>query len=165
MFDRIGDRLSGGVEYPSARTPGRRQIDGAPDVGTGRSLHGPSAARTAGQRGSTLLENVIGVGLLGAIGVVFLVAIATSLSSAGLVEEVCTAENLARTQMEDIKSQTYSDTNSYGVTVTPPGDYAVSIAVVDESPALNPDTLQRVIVIVSRSGTQVLRLESFKAKL
>ena len=153
------------VESPIARAPVRCQIDGSLDVDTERSFRGPTAAAIAAQRGSSLLESVLGVGLLGVIGVVFLAAIGTSLSSAGIVGEIYTASNLAQTQMEDIKSQPYSDTNSYGVTVSPTGDYAVSIAVVDESPALFPNTLQRVIVDVSHGGERVLRLESYKAKL
>lgn len=167
IANSLGTRLAlrtGRAESPSVRAPGRCKIDGSPDVETDRGPHGPSAA-TKAQHGGSLLENVLGVGLLGVIGVVFLAAIGTSLSSAGIVDEIYTADNLARTQMEDIKSQPYSDTNSYGVTVTPTGDYAVSITVVDESPALYPDTLQRVMVTISRSGQRVLRLESYKAKL
>ena len=102
---------------------------------------------------------------LGVIAVVFLAAITTSLTSAGIVDEIYTASSLAQTQMEDIKGQPYSDANSYGVTVTPSGDYSVSITVVDDSPELNPDTLQRVTVTISRSGLRVFRLESYKAKL
>ena len=153
---------TGRVESPGARSPGRRQINGTPDADAERGLHCPPAAA---QRGGSLLENVMGVGILGVIGVVFLAAIGTGLSSAGMVDEIYTAGYLTRTQMEDIKSQPYSDTNTYGLTVTPTGDYAVSIAVVDESPALHPDTLQRIEVTVSRGGQPVFRLESFKAKL
>ena len=155
----------GKVESSSARSPVHCQTEEAPDLGTERSLRRPWAAFIGGERGGSLLENMLGVGLLGVVGVVFLAAIGTSLSTADIVDEIYISVNLAQTQMEDVKSQPYSDTNSYGVTVTTTGDYAVSIAVVDESPALYPDTLQRVRVTVSRGGKQVFLLESYKSKL
>ena len=117
------------------------------------------------QRGESLIETLVGVTLLGGIATVFLLGISTALMGSSQVSEDYTAENLARVQMEEIKSLPYSDTNSYPLAVSPPVEYTVSISVIDESPIEHPTTLQRIVVTVSRQGQTILILESYKAKL
>jgi prepilin-type N-terminal cleavage/methylation domain-containing protein len=60
------------------------------------------------QRGFTLIEVIIALGLLGVIGIAFLGALATASSGIIVSDERATAESLARSEMEYVKSQEYS---------------------------------------------------------
>jgi len=62
------------------------------------------------QRGFGLVEVIIALGLLGIIGIAFLGALATSSSAVMISDERATAESLARSEMEYVKSQEYSST-------------------------------------------------------
>lgn len=59
------------------------------------------------QKGFGLIEVVIALGLLGIVGIAFLGALATSSNAVMANDERATAESLARSQMEYVKSQDY----------------------------------------------------------
>ncbi len=115
-----------------------------------------------GQQGTSLAETLVGIGILGAIGVTFLTSLTTGINTVGMVDEQTTAQSMAQAQLEDTKSSVYliAPTAYPTTTITPPGDYSVSV----EALPL-PDTdddIQKIKVTVSRNGKTVLVLEDYK---
>ena len=107
----------------------------------------------SGQKGTTLIEVLIAIALLGLIAVPFLTALSTSSKGIIIADERTTAESLVRSEMEYVKNSPYNSTGfSYEVPPTanntPPWDpsrtalddwyagYSVSVTGVP----INPDT-------------------------
>ena len=61
-----------------------------------------------GEKGFSLLEVALALALLGVVAITFLTALATGSKTIFFADERATAESLARTQMEYIRSQAYS---------------------------------------------------------
>jgi len=64
------------------------------------------------ERGASLVEALVALGLLGLIATTFLMAIFIATKSIAIADEKATAESLARTQMEYVKQQEYIYDNS-----------------------------------------------------
>ena len=75
------------------------------------------AKRGGTEAGVTLIETLIALAILGIIAAAFLSGLATTSKAMLIADERATAESLARSQMEYIKNQAYSD-NSWDYTVT-----------------------------------------------
>ena len=120
--------------------------------------------RTQRQRGVTLIELLVASAIFGAIGVIFVNALATGQTESYRVERMSEAESVARTQIELIKSLPYNDDNSYPI-VTDTGDkYTAGIEVIDVSPVEYPNTIQKIVVTVNLNGNSLLSLETLKVK-
>ncbi len=135
-----------------------------------------------GQRGFTLIEVLVAVAILGAIGVTFITSMTTAYKSVGTFDEKTQAEALIRTQLDDIKASTYQDTGIYAVTVTLPRQYSMSINVTapkcigtaDNCTSLEElmggpvTTIQEITVSVFRTGNggdrPVLSAGTYKVK-
>lgn len=118
------------------------------------------------ETGVTLIETLVALALLSIIAVVFLSGLTTVATATLIANEQATAESLARSEMEYVKSYPYdSEATTYPTVETPPVSYSVEVTVV---PIIDPDTgqplegIQKITVIVNRNDNPVLTLEGYK---
>ena len=123
------------------------------------------------EAGVTLIETLIALALLGMIAAPFLNALATASKATFICDERATAESLARSQMEYVKSQSYINYTEPGhqeyILITTPANYSVGITVVP----IDPDTgqtaeqdkgIQRTSITVKYNNKPVLTIENYK---
>lgn len=139
------------------------------------------------EKGLTLLEVVIALALLGLIGLAFLGALSTASKAIFITDERATAESLARTEMEYVKSQPYSKDIPWSYDLpsgTPPADppewwdpahalppgyndYSVTVSAVSLDPENDgtgdDDGLLLITVTANHLGDPVIILEGYKA--
>ncbi len=117
------------------------------------------------ESGTTLLETVVALAILGTIAVVFLSGVATTSKAAYITDEQATAESLAQSQMEWAQNADYVyDATQYPPAPIPSGkDYINYSATVTAESLHDPDDgIQKIIVAVKRSGKQIFILEGYK---
>ncbi len=107
------------------------------------------------EKGLTLLEVMVALGLLGILIVAFLGAMAGASRAMFIADERATAESIARTQMEWVKNQEYEDIGPQSYEKTDESipayiDYTVTIGVTELS-----FRLQKITVIVLHNGNPV----------
>jgi type II secretory pathway pseudopilin PulG len=108
--------------------------------------------------GSSLVETLVAMALLGIIGVAFLSALSTSSSTRVIADEHASGKILAESQMENIKQQSYA--SSYDP-VPIPADYAGYSAAIDVDNIRNGH-IQKVTVTVSHHNKDITSLETYK---
>jgi len=117
------------------------------------------------KEGITFLETVIALAILGVVSVSFLNGLTTASKSVFITDEHSTAESLAESQMEWVKNSVYLyDTTTYSTAPIPDGkDFFQYSANVLASPLHTPDDgIQKITVIIKRSGNNVFSLEGYK---
>jgi len=117
-------------------------------------------ALVGGREGVALVEVLVAVAILGITLVVFLSAVSTGSVGVAKTEERVTAENLARSQLEYTKSQTYLAAPASYPTVTPPAGYAISAEAASIPDA--DSAIQKITVSVTRDGETLVTVEDFK---
>jgi len=131
-----------------------------------------------GQAGISLVETIVAVAILGAIGVTFIAAMSTAYKGVGILDEQQQAEALARSQLEDIKDSPYQDSGVYPVTVDLPTQYSMTITVtpptqigtLDDNTPLEEllgvpvTTIQEITVSVYHGDKPVLSVACYKVK-
>ena len=110
------------------------------------------------EKGITLLETVLALGLLAVIGLAFLSGLASTSSSRALAEERVNAKILAEAQMENIKKQGYTD-NYTMLTLDGFDGYSSNLTIAEYY-----YNLQKITVHVYHHDDEVFSLESFKTK-
>jgi len=142
-----------------------------------KKLRLSSKARKAfrgSSRGFSMLEVVIAIALLGIIAVSVLTALQTAALALINADQRATAENLARTQMEWVRSN-YDDVIGEGhphydqdpqIDNIKPSDFSVNTVAIrlDRDAPPNPnddDGIQQITVTVSHEDRELVTLEDF----
>jgi type II secretion system protein I len=119
------------------------------------------------ESGMTLVETLVALAILGAVAVSFLNGMTAASESTFIADEQTTAENLARNQMEEVRTADYV----YGATEYPPApmpngkDYINYSAVITAEPLNNPDDgIQKITVSIKHFDKTTFRLESYKGQ-
>ena len=111
----------------------------------------------SGQKGTTLIEVLIAIAILGMIAVPFLTALSTSSRGIIIADERTTAESLVRSEIEYVRSQEYAANGTYAEIADPVG-YNVSLVNVT---VLMPG-LQEITVEVYHGAKLVLTTSTYK---
>lgn len=123
--------------------------------------------------GVTFIETLVALAILGLIAAAFLSGLATGAKATLIADERATAESLARSQMEYVKSQDYVSVPwSYELPITPPdwdenhtlppgyNGYTVSVAA---EPLDGHDSdIQKITVTVNHGDKPVLTVDGYK---
>ena len=127
-----------------------------------------------GQRGFTLLEVLIALFILGALGAALLTALQTNARATRTLDEKVQGANLAAAYLEKIRNVPYAHSYPSTIfdTIPKPPQYTVTVDVkcsIDGTTfrecQLTPDeTFQKINVIVSHGGRTVLSLCTYRSK-
>ena len=112
-------------------------------------------------RGAGAIEAIIALGILGLVAVTFIGGLSTTLKAISVADEQSTAQAIAQSEMEYVKSQDYINYSETGHEnydlITTPDNYDLSLSVVQ----LN-DGLQKITVIAKHNYKDILTLEDYK---
>ena len=111
-----------------------------------------------GETGSSLIETMVALALLGIIGAAFLGALTTSSNTRVIADEHASARILAESQMESIKPQTYAF--SYDP-VPIPAEYPGYTAAINVDNLRNGN-IQKITVTIRHHSRDITTLEGYK---
>ncbi|RLC95379.1 MAG: hypothetical protein DRI39_00310 [Chloroflexi bacterium] len=109
------------------------------------------------QEGFGLLETIVALGIVGAMGIGFVTALATTSKGTGIYNERSLATSLAVSQLEYVKSVDYRLDGDYPVGITVPPNYSLVV----ETAVLH-EARQEVSVKVFHQGDFVLEMKTLK---
>ncbi len=118
------------------------------------------------EKGFSLIEVIVALAIIGVVAVGFLSALTSSSRAAASIDVMDTARTLAQGQIEYIKQQPFQATGVYQANDTLTAEYpGYSVTIPQASAAAQRDTfIQKITIIVSHAGKEVIRLEDFKVK-
>lgn len=113
-----------------------------------------------GESGSALVESLVAVAILGTALVLYLGGISTGALTTARTENTSTAQQLARSQMEYVKSAPYETTGTPYPTITPEAGYEIEAS---SAPVPGGNaSVQLITVEVSRDGVPVFTLQGLR---
>ncbi len=127
-----------------------------------------------GERGLTLIEIIIALGILAATATVFLLGMSTSSKAVMVSQERVAVDSLAKSQMEFIKSQDYVNTDDYNPNdpdlsyqpIAIPADLVQQgYEIIIHDPVAVPDgdvNIQSITIEVTRDGETAFTLIGYK---
>jgi Tfp pilus assembly protein PilV len=110
-----------------------------------------------GERGISLTEVVVAVGIMAVVVLAFVSALSTGSIAVREGEQEVVSQRLAQTQLEYIKGCPY---NTIYPAIDVPEGYSISVEV--GSTPDNDNDIQKISVTVSRDGEDILTVEDYK---
>jgi len=110
-----------------------------------------------GQAGFSLLETLVAVAILAAIGVAFVNGLMMVSKGTGMHQRRATASSLAQSQVEYVKTTEYLAGGEYAIGVEPPPRYTLTSDTVQQDVGR-----QEVTVRVYHQDKLVLKMETLK---
>ena len=115
--------------------------------------------------GIALTEALVTIGITSIVAVAFLSSVSNTSLAVMTSQERVTAENLAKSQMEYIKSQEYSEEIPPSYSEIDTGNIPENFDVVISGNQIEGhDGLQKIIVTVTYNGVEVFRLENYRTR-
>jgi type II secretory pathway pseudopilin PulG len=115
-----------------------------------------------GELGLTLIEAVVALAILGMAAVIFLGGLSIASKATIISQERVTAENLAKSQVEQLKNENYRPFGNYLEinisTELQNQGYAIDLVEVEQI----ADGLQKITIAVSRNGEEIFEIEAYK---
>ena len=127
------------------------------------------------ESGVTLLETLVALAILGFVAVAFLSGLTTAARATFIADEQATAESLARSEIEYVKSQEYEPAGQYQYRVQREEFETAGYTTDTTVDSIDPDTgetlqpgqdegIQKITVTVERNGNPIITVESYKAQ-
>jgi len=113
-----------------------------------------------GQRGLTMLEGLISIGILGAVVILMIFAMSGGALAVNENSEEMTVQSLARNQMEYIKNLAYNSEASTYPTINTPPEYSITVSVTSV-PDTN-DNIQKVTADFYRNSELLMTISDYK---
>jgi len=114
------------------------------------------------QRGSALIEVLVAMAIIGSGAFALLQGIATGSIATSIINEKATARNIARSQLESVRTEAYLFPPASYPAVSVPPDWSVSADAVVLPDADAGNNIEQVKVVVMRNGNQVLEIWDYK---
>ena len=113
-----------------------------------------------GERGIGLAETLVSLAIIGITVVAFITALSTGALAVRESDQEAVAQQLARTQLEYLKSLQYDASGTGYATVDTPSGYTISLDI-DSSVYIDTD-IQKVTVTVYRDSESILTVAAYK---